>query len=215
MFGIVTNEEHLAKLKSLNEILNNSAEGLSVKLVSGTFLDETFKVLMKNLDDVKTAFNCQRLDYKKNAEESKLIINKWVKRCTEKKIQIFFAIMEPETACVLVSCIYFKGDWFENFNSCDTIDGNFDCAEGQTYTVKMMYQKKKCYSFTSDPERRFQCVKLPYKQRDFSMLIILPNEKFAVDYVVKNLDFKTIQFLKDDKIYQRKYLLFQVSKFKI
>ena len=119
VLGIVKNEELLDQLKNLNEILNTSAEGLSVKLASCIFPDESFKVIQKYLADVKTAFNCQvqRLDYKKNAEDSKSTINKWVESCTEGKIKNLFASMEPETACVLVSCIYFKGDWYDEFKS--------------------------------------------------------------------------------------------------
>ena len=36
-----------------------------------------------------------------------------------------------------------------------------------------------------DHNNKFQCVKIPYKQRDFSMLIILPDAKDGIDAVVK------------------------------
>ena len=40
------------------------------------------------------------------------------------------------------------------------------------------------------------------------MLIILPNDKFDIDDIVKNLDVKIIQSLKDETIFQKenKYL---------
>ena len=138
VLGIVENKQLLYELKNLNEtstkslsveldscifsddeLLNTSVEVLSVKLASCIFPDESFKVIQKYLADLKTAFNCevQRLDYKQNAEESKSTINKWVERCTEGKIKNLFTSIKPETACVLVSCIYFKGDWYDEFDS--------------------------------------------------------------------------------------------------
>ena len=127
VLGIVKNEALLDKVKNLNEILNTSAEGLSVKLASCIFPDESFTVIRKYLADLKTSFNCQvqRLDYKTNAEKCKLTINQWVERCTEGKIKNLFANIEPETVCVLVSCIYFKGDWRDEFDSYYTRDCDF------------------------------------------------------------------------------------------
>ena len=78
----------------------------------------------------------------------------------------------------------------------------------------MMYQEH-YYSFKSDPKRNFQCVKIPYKRTYFSMLIILPNYKFAIDDVLKNFDGKTIQSLKHDEIFKTKHLSLKITKLKV
>ena len=73
----------------------------------------------KYKNDIKTAYKCQMqsLDYKNNANKSKSIINDWVASCTYGKIKDLFSDINPDTACVLVSCIYFKGDWYKKFKS--------------------------------------------------------------------------------------------------
>ena len=54
------------------------------------------------------------------------------------QLEFFFIELDPETASVLVSCIYFKGDWFDKFDN--TYKAFFYCTEIKTFTVKMMSQ---------------------------------------------------------------------------
>ena len=118
--------------------------------------------------DVNSTFKCQvqTLDYKKNVKQSKKIINDWVKRCTSGKIKDLFSDIDPKTTCVLVSCIYFKGDWYDKFESWNTYDDSFYCTEEQTSTVKMMAQENH-YFYRSFDDSGFKCVKIPYKLQRF------------------------------------------------
>ena len=109
-----------------------------------------------------------------------------------------FSELASDTACVLVSCMYFKGDWYDKFKSYKTRDATFYCKEDKTSTVKMM-TKKDCYSYLSVDEKGFKCVRIPYKLQDFGMLIILPDERFGLKNVIKKLDVKTIENIKDDE----------------
>ena len=52
-----------------------------------------------------------------------------------------FSELASDTACVLVSCMYFKGDWYDKFKSYKTRDATFYCKEDKTSTVKMMTKK--------------------------------------------------------------------------
>ena len=160
-----------------------------------------------------SAFKCQMqtLDYMGNAEESKNIINDWVSDCTNGKIKNLFMGMDPDTACVLVSCIYFKGDWYKKFKSYNTRDAKFYCTEEKTSMVKMMSQEK-YYSYISNSEKEFKCVKIPYKQHDFSMLIILPDERFGFKNLIENLDVKTVESLKDPNSFSTKKNLVENAK---
>ena len=113
--GVVKDEKYIEKLKSLNDVLNSDSEALKIKLANSIFPSETFQMVAKYKNDMKTAFKCQvkTLDYMKNSNKSKTIINDWVERCTNGKIKDLFASVDPETACAIVSCIYFKGDWHD------------------------------------------------------------------------------------------------------
>ena len=102
------------------------------------------------------------------------------------------ADLDPSIVCVLVSCINFRGDWSVKFDSFHTYIRDFSCIGNKTTTVNMMSQKD-WYEYMHDVTNKFQCVKIPYKQREFSMLIILPDDKDGLDSVVKSLSENRIE----------------------
>ena len=213
--GFLKNDELIGKLKDSNDLLNTNKKGLSVKLASGVFPSEQFQMLKTYSRDLLKAFNCQIqcLKYMGNPEISKKIINDWVETTTKGKIKDLFTEISADTACVLVSCGYFKGDWLHKFKSQNSFDGFFFCANKKASTVKVMSQKN-YYLYTSDNQNRFQCVKIPYRQKDFNMLIVLPYDRFGVDNVVQCLDVETNRTL-DNKNFTQKYILLKMPKFKI
>ena len=116
-------------------------------------------MVAKYKSDMESTFksHVQCLDYKKNAEKSKTIINEWVASCTNGKIKDLFSVIDPDTACVLVCCIYFKSEWYEKFKSYETRDATFFCTKDKTSTIKMM-TKMVYYSYFSIDEKGFKCV---------------------------------------------------------
>ena len=71
------------------------------------------------------------------------------------------------------------------------------------------------YQYMHDENNKFQCVKIPYKQRDFSMLIVLPDAKDGVDAVVKCISQNRIEDLeKNNKFYSRTLRL-QIPRFRV
>ena len=84
-------------------------------------------------------------------------------------------------------------------------DDSFYCTEEKTSTVKMMTQNN-TYFYKYVADSGFKCLKVPYKRQDFSMLIILPNDRFGLDEVIETLDTKAIKNLKK-KIQSKKVSL--------
>ena len=126
---------------------------------------------------MKKKLKTARLDYEANALASKKFINaRKAKASTEIKIKNLIADLDPSTGCVLVSCTSFNGDWLVKFHSNDTYKRDFTCTGNKTTIVNMMSQQN-WYQYTHDFNNRFKCVKIPYNQKEFSMLIILPDEK--------------------------------------
>ena len=196
------------------DIIQSKFKRVNIKLANSIFPSTTFEMVAKYKSNMESSFKSkiQSLDYKKNAEISKKIINDRVARCTNGKITGMFCDLDSDTACVLVSCIYFKADWYEKFKSYKTRDAKFYCTEEKTSMVKMMTQEK-YYSYISVDEKEFKCVKIPYKQQDFSMLIILPDKRFGLNDIIEKLDVKTIESLKDPKSFSsRRILLYESMK---
>ena len=214
--GVVKNGDLLKNLKALNDVLSCNSEALKIKLANSVFPSKNFQMISKFKSDAKYALKCavKTLDYKKNAEKSKTIINDWVASCTDGKINELFSEFDPETACVLVSCIYFKGDWLHQFKSRSTRDAPFYCNKKKTSQVRMMIQQNR-FGYRAVRAKKFKCLKIPYKEQDYSMVIILPNNRFGLNDVIKKLTIKTIESLKDDKEYRETLVTLEMPKFKI
>jgi len=124
-------------------------------------------------------------------------VNAWVKRKTEGKIAKILEQLSPDSVCVILNAIYFKGDWLAQFDKQATRDAPFRILErdivrtgthsgkdgtktplsgpGPTkyVTVPMMHRTGTIqYLKAAD----FESVELPYKGADFSMIVLLPRK---------------------------------------
>ena len=70
------------------------------------------------------------------------------------------------------------------------------------------------FLYISVDEKGFKCVRIPYKQREFSMLIILPDEKFGLKGVIEQLDVKTVENLKDINKFHDEHVSLTIPKLK-
>ena len=167
---------------------------------------------------MENAFKCQvqKFDCMKDVEESRKQINWWVSESTNGKIKDLLSDLSPDTACVLVSCIYFKSDWEKTFDSEITRDAEFHCAEGkQPSTVKMM-ETVDVFDYYSCGAKKFKCVKFNFKDYKFKMMIILPDDRFGLNDVIQGLDAKTIEELKDgSRKFECLFCKLKLPKFKI
>ena len=85
-------------------------------------------------------------------------INGWVKRKTEGKIDKILEELSPNSVCVLLNAIYFKGVWESQFKKSDTHEAPFKVSAGKQLTVPLMYQEG---SFRIISRQDFQGISLP------------------------------------------------------
>ena len=83
--------------------------------------------------------------------------------------------LDSATALALVSTLYFRGEWIDEFKEEDNREGVFHAATGDV-TCTMMYQKKASYVYTGD---RFTATSINMKD-GAGMYIFLPNEGESV-----------------------------------
>lgn len=140
-------------------------------------------------------------------------INGWVKQKTEGKIEKILEELSADSVCVLLNAIYFKGIWESQFEKNKTHDAPFTVSAGNKVTVPLMYQKSDLKLLT---ERDFKAVSIQYKEKNLSMVILLPAAVDGLDALEKQL---TTQSLKEwlaklDKERVQKVELF-LPKFKL
>jgi serpin B len=113
------------------------------------------------------------LDFHKKPEESRLTINDWVSQQTENKIKELLPAgsIDASVFLVLTNAIYFKDNWFYQFDEKMTADGQFTLLNGSRITAPLMKQSQ-IFSYAEGDG--YQAVEMLYRNRKLSMMVILP-----------------------------------------
>ncbi len=135
------------------------------------FLSEYFSVVEKYYGG-KVA----NLDFRKDAEGSRITINNWVEDRTNDRIKdlIPVGMIDATTRLVLTNAVYFKGDWLLKFDKSQTIEDDFRISPAETVKVQMMSLAGEKAKFNYAETDDLQILEMPYSGEELSMLIFLP-----------------------------------------
>uniref|UniRef100_A0A1Q3FGW7 Putative serine proteinase inhibitor n=2 Tax=Culex tarsalis TaxID=7177 RepID=A0A1Q3FGW7_CULTA len=115
-------------------------------------------------------------------------INGWVEQKTNDKIK---NLIDPDsidgsTRLVLVNAIHFKGTWKQQFDPEVTRPMPFWTTATESVDVPMMINKKH-FRYGKFDELELSALELTYSDGDWSMLILLPNERDGLAKLEGNL----------------------------
>lgn len=99
------------------------------------------------------------------------VINRWASDNTNGLIKEILDKTTPEDLMYLLNAIYFKGIWTSKFNKKNTDKKAFLTEDGTKKTVDMMHQTA---HFNYMEDEVMQMVQLPYGNKAFSMMVMLP-----------------------------------------
>lgn len=104
-------------------------------------------------------------------------INNYVETNTNKMIRNLLSpsSITPDTSMVLLNTLYFEADWANAFDADGTSDQPFKLFGGGEKTVRLMHQKTRVDYF-SDTGSGVHGVVLPYKNRRFGLVALMPIE---------------------------------------
>lgn len=141
------------------------------------------------------------------------IINDWVKKKTEGKIEKILEQLSPNSVCVLLNAIYFKGIWKSQFQKTITHDSFFNISPDKKVKVPFMYQKS---DFRILRKKDFQALSMPYKGENMSMVVFLPKDKHGLAALESQFTIQNLKewFEKLDKQLTQKVKLY-LPKFKL
>ncbi|XP_073925772.1 serpin B11 isoform X2 [Castor canadensis] len=136
----------------------------------------------------------QSVDFEQSTEETRKTINAWVKSKTNGKVTNLFGkgTIDPSSVMVLVSAIYFKGQWQNKFQERETVKAPFQLSVGKTVMVEMMYQAG-IFKLGSIKKPQMQVLELPYVNKKLNMIILLPVGTENLDQIEKRLNLRTFQ----------------------
>uniref|UniRef100_A0A4W6G191 Serpin B6 n=1 Tax=Lates calcarifer TaxID=8187 RepID=A0A4W6G191_LATCA len=122
----------------------------------------------------------ESVDFKTSSEAARVNINSWVEKQTQGKIKdvLVQGVVNDMTRLVLVNAIYFKGNWNKQFKENATHDVQFRLNKvTQRLSVCLLLCKLINYPvYIYSNLAVIQILEMPYKGKELSMLIFLPNE---------------------------------------
>lgn len=134
----------------------------------------------------------QECDFRGAPEESRQIINTWVKKQTKEKIKELIAkgVITGDTKLILANAIYFKGNWASRFEKKNTKTLPFKVSKEKiVYVPTMMQSAEFHYTANSD----CQILEIPYVGDELSMVILLPKEINGLQELETKLSADTLE----------------------
>lgn len=151
------NDQVVSSAQDAGQTLN-IANGLC--LTGGTVSREFRDLLSNNYDAEFFTGNLQK-------------INGWVSQKTSGKIEKILDGLDPNSICVLLNAIYFKGIWENQFKKAQTRKAPFRLTPENKFEAPLMYRKGK-YRLLG--KETFQAVSIPYRGKNMSMVVLLPKK---------------------------------------
>lgn len=188
----------LSEYKSTQESLNAKGD-FELKTSNHIFVDNGFSIQPDFTLTISNVFKSTPVSVKfSQRREAVSTINKVASDATNGKISKIFneESISPDTVVVLMSAIYFKGDWKNQFNEFATTYTNFYLGNGRVTRVQMMANEAP-YSMTDVPALNARAIKIPYKDQRLSMVVILPNQingLYLVERYFNNFDLSSLNF---------------------
>ncbi len=158
-----------------NEI-NKRHASFELKTANALWVQEDYPLRYEYLNTIKNYYGgkAENLDFMREPETSRQIINNYIKEETNNKIDELLPphSVDATTRLVITNAIYFNGRWAEEFDKKNTKELYFKTPT-DIKKVQMMYMKPKTqFNYTETDD--LQILELPYKGNKISMLILLP-----------------------------------------
>lgn len=185
---------------SLAELNDYHSELLTVlpKLETSTKVDIANAIFVQNDFPISTTYKQDMQDQYKakvqnvdfSAPATVDLINKWASANTNKRIK---KIVSPGdftsgTSMVLANALSFIGKWDKKFDSSATKKENFNNADGTTTEVDMMHITE---DFTAGRAHNYYVLQMPYKNKAYEMVVLLPVKGADISDVLDSLDAET------------------------
>lgn len=203
-------------LRTAMQQLNNPG-GIELHIANRLWGQSGFAFLEDYLNLIKLRYDAplETVDFVAGAEKSRRKINGWVEEQTNNKIKDLIqpGALGPGTRLVLTNAIYFKGQWQKQFNKKSTKTGEFFItADGNISSVNTQFMnvKDKFGYFRND---LYELLELPYNNSELAMIILLPNERCALQNIEPLIDANSVQ--KSIEMISKKDIIVFVPKFSL
>ncbi|XP_076177120.1 serine protease inhibitor 28Dc isoform X1 [Ptiloglossa arizonensis] len=172
MFGMLLNQLH-------NEI--TGSPGPRINFATAAFVQNGYPILPQFESISRNVYDTEviNVDFARYRKQTQEMINKWVKQKTMGKIaSILNDAPDPSTTVILLSALYFNGEWNQHFLQGATKRKPFFREPNDSIDIDMMYNGGQ-FPFFEDKQLGVKILGLPYKGHEITMYVLLPTAKGA------------------------------------
>jgi serpin B len=185
--------EVMATSGELARTLQEPSRPIVFRIANQLFAEKTYKLVPAFAEKTRTAFRApiELLDFKKSPERARVHINQWVEGKTEHRIKDLVPPhgVGPGSRLVLVNAIYFLGDWDHPFEPEMTRPEPFYLTASQKTNVPTM---NRTGGFRIAQKDGVTALEIPYKGREMSMMLLVPDEIEGLAAIERTLDAKRL-----------------------
>lgn len=207
-------EIHRSMAALINDINSVPGETASVKTANALWPAKDEHLLDSFTGKVNRFYEASLtpLDYRDNTEEARKTINKWVDKETEEKIKnlIGEGVLKKDTSLILTNAIYFKSDWMIKFDPQNSRAMPFYTNPAKSVPTVMMTKTDKDLRYSNESD--LEIAEIPYRNKRFSMLILLPHKGVELEKIEKKLDH--LKFTEWTSFMSQKKVKLTMPKFK-
>lgn len=195
-YGANTYAFHSAYGDYLQAIEGNASDYVQLRVANRIWADVNYEASIDYALLAEAAYRAPlaRLDYQADPNLARTTINNWVADRTEQRIKDLIpdGTIDEETRMVLTNAIYFKADWENAFDTARTRERDFHRVGGAKEKAKFMHS----LSYMNYRENQLmKMVRLPYKGKKHSMILVLPHKRGNIAEVEDALNYNDFNAL--------------------
>ncbi|XP_055623414.1 uncharacterized protein LOC129766838 [Toxorhynchites rutilus septentrionalis] len=148
----------------------------------------------------------------KEAKATAEKVNNWCSKITQGHLRnLVHEDHVKDAAMIIANVLFLKASWRNSFPEEQSRKRLFHVSATQTVDTDFMEQTD-IYAYMNDPELQLEMLRLPYKGRHFSMIIVLPYESKSLDDAIKSLTAESVSKLRSN--FSREEVEVIIPKFK-
>jgi len=157
---------------------------VSLKIANAVWIEETFPVKTPFIQSLQHYYDASvtNLDFSDPAAPS--VINKWCADNTNDMIKKVIDRIDTDSRLIYTNALYFKGKWESPFDKEVSWKGSFTNLSGTTGEVTYMEQTD---GFPYTTSQSVAIAEIPYGNKAYSMVIVLPDPGVSVLDVISGL----------------------------
>lgn len=161
------------------------------------------KAIEKDYSAETFTFNVNNIDVANNS------LSSWIKAKTKGKIE-YENKLSASSELNIINAIYFLSEWKDPFDSQETKQKKFFSIDKKVVDKQFMTQMN-YYKYFED--KVLESLQLPYKEDNFTMMILLPKKKYGIPEIEHKLSEAYVQNIKSSAT--SKLVKATLPKFKI